>query len=439
MRFIHFIIITGLLINLSYTKEYTLPLILQLAEKNNKDIKLAQSNLDYANAQKKEAISLALPKVNAQLNYNRNFLQNVFFFTITDTLGNERTESFTASFNNQYQLTASLDQTIFGFGKIGNAIQAANYFSTYSDYQYYTTFQFIITQVKKAFYQALLFQKVWEVAIESENSAKENYENIKIKFEGGAVSEFDLLQAETRWQNAIPLTMEARKNYQIAVNNLKALVDIPLREEITLIGGLETFPSLPDSIDYRIAFNQRPDYNALLWEQKLQQKRVSIERSNYYPELIGNLTYLYNASSNEFRIDNKNDNIIAGLYLNIPIFNGLYTSAQVQKARIDASRVKTRINKAHDDIRIELQNTHLRMREARERIEAAEKGIESARRAFEIAETRVAHGLATQLELRESRVDLDRAQVTFYSAIYDYLDAYFDWQRATGIINLFGI
>lgn len=439
MRFIHFTIITGLLINLSYTKEYTLPIILQLAEKNNKDIKLAQSNLDYANAQKKEAISLALPKVNAQLNYNRNFLQNVFFFTITDSLGNERTESFTASFNNQYQLIASLDQTIFGFGKIGNAIRAANYFSTYSDYQYYTAFQFIITQVKKAFYQAILFQKVWEVAIESESSAKENYENIKIKFEGGAVSEFDLLQAETRWQNAIPLTMEARKNYEIAVNNLKALVDIPLREEITLIGGLETFPPLPDSIDYRDAFNQRPDYNALLWEQKLQQKRVSIERSNYYPELVGNLTYLYNASSNEFRIDNKNDNIIAALYLNIPIFNGLFTNAQVQKARIDVSRVKTRITKAHDEIRIELQNTYLRMREARERIEAAEKGIESASRAFEIAETRVRNGLATQLELRESRVDLDRAQVTFYSAIYDYLDAYFDWQRATGIVNLSGI
>jgi outer membrane protein TolC len=49
------------------------------------------------------------------------------------------------------------------------------------------------------------------------------------------------------------------------------------------------------------------------------------------------------------------------------------------------------------------------------------------------------NGLATQLELRESRVDLDRAQVNFYSAIYDYLAAYFDWQRAVGEVNSAGI
>lgn len=436
---IHLLILIGFLINFSYSKEYTLMSVLDLAKKNNKDIKLAQSNLKYADAQKDEAISLVLPKVNAQFIYNRNFLQNIFFFTVTDSAGNEQTQSFTASFNNQYQIRASLDQTLYAFGRVGNAIKAANYFTTYSNYQYDYSFQNILTVVKKAFYQAILFQKVWEVAIESENSAKENYENIKIKFEGGAVSEFDLLQAETRWQNAIPLTMQARKNYEVAINNLKALVDIPLREEISLIGGLDTFPLFPDSINYTLAFKNRPDYNALIWEEKLQQKRVSIEKSNYYPTLSANITYIYSANSNQWILENKNDNIVGLLSFDIPIFNGFYTNAQVQKARVDVSRVKTRIAKAIDEIRIELQNIYLRMVEARERIGAAQKSIESASRAFDIAETRVNNGLATQLEFRESRVDLDRAKVTFYSAIYDYLDAYFDWHLANGTINEAGL
>jgi outer membrane protein TolC len=420
-------------------KDYDLPTILNLAQSNSNDIKLAKADLDFAQAQKSEALSLALPKINAQLDYNRNFLKNILFFTITDSAGQERTESFTASFNNAYLFRASLDQTIFGFGKIGNALKAANYFNTYADFQYNSSVQSIITNVKKAFYQVLLLQKVWEVAIQSEKSAEDNYENIKIKFEGGVVSEFDLLQAETRWQNAIPETMQARKNYEVAINNLKALVDIPLREEITIIGGLETFPPLPDSLDYQIVFEQRPDYNALLWEKKLQEKRVSIEKSNYYPTLTGNLTYIYNASSDEFRLDNENDNVVAGLTLNIPLFTGFFTKAQVEKARVDVARVTTRIAKANDEIRIEIQNIYLRLRESQERIGAAEKSIESAKRAFEIAQTRVDIGLATQLEFRESRVDLDRAQVNFFSATYDYLDAYFDWQRATGSVNMSGL
>lgn len=424
---------------LNFAKDYDLNSILNLAEKNNKEIKLARSNLEFANAQKKEAISLALPNISAQVNYNRNFLENKFFFTVTDSNGVERTQSFTASFTNSYQFNTSLNQTLYGFGKVGNAIKAANYFSKYSDLSFEAEYNSIISNIKKAFYQALLLQKVWEVTVQSEQSAKENYQNIDIKFEGGAVSEFELLQAKTRWQNAIPQTIQARKNFELAINNLKALVDIPLREEITLVGDLETFPALPDSIESKKVFEQRPDFNALLLEQKLQEKRVAVENSNHYPTLFGNLTYSYNASSNAFRLDNKNDNLILGVSLSIPVFNGFYTSAQVQKAKIDVGRVKTRIAKAYDDIRIELQNIRLRLREAKERIQAAQSSMETSRRAFEIAETRVQNGLATQLELRESRVDLDRAQVNFYSAIYDYLDSYFDWQTAIGIVNNSGI
>ncbi len=432
------IFLTGYMTSVSAI-DYDLTNILELADKNNKDIKIARSNLQFASAVKKEAISQALPQVNAEVRYNRNFLKNQFFFSTTDSAGQERTESFTVSFDNTYEFSTSLNQTLFAFGRVGNAIQAANYFTTYSQLQYEDSYHSIITGIKKAFYLAILQQKVWEVAVASQESALDNLENIRIKFESGAVSEFDLLQAETRWQNSIPLTTQAKIDYEVAVNNLKALVDIPLREEIILIGGLETYPPLPDSVDYQIAFNQRPDYAALLWEKKLQQKRVAVERSNYYPALYGTVAYVYNASSNEFALENKNDNLIAGVTLSIPIFNGLYTSAQIQKARIDVERVSTRISQANDDIRIELQNVYLRLRESRERIDAAKKSIETARRAFEIAQTRVDNGLSTQLEFRESRVDLDRAQVNFYIAIFDYLTAYFDWQKTTGNVNHKGL
>ena len=53
-----------------------------------------------------------------------------------------------------------------------------------------------------------------------------------------------------------------------------------------------------------------------------------------------------------------------------------------------------------------------------------------------IAETRVRNGLATQLELKDSRILLDQAQLNYYSSIYDYLAAYFDWQKATGNVSL---
>ncbi len=429
-----------LLTQTGLTKEYDLETILKLAEQNNKEIKLARSDLKLAAARRKEAISTALPKVNLELKYNRNFLENIFYFTIQDPeTGEQKTQSFKASFANEYQFNAVLNQTLYSFGKVGNAIIAANYFKKYTNYQFTAEYQRVFTRVKKAFYQALLMQKVWEVTKQSEISARDNYENLRTKFESGAISEFELLQAESRWKNAIPETMKARKNYKLAINNLKALVDIPLREEITLVGNLETIPALPDSFTEKQVFEQRPDYNALLWEKKLREKRVSVEFSNHLPTLNGNLIYTYGARSDQFKLENDNDNVILGVTLTIPIFSGGYTSAQVQKARVDVEKVNTRIAMANDNIRIELQNILLRIREAYERILAGKKSVETARRAYEIAETRVKNGLATQLELKDSRVFLDQAQLNYYLAIYDYLDAKFDWDRATGQVATDGI
>ena len=425
---------TLFLIQTVSAKDFDLETILQLAKENNKEIKLARSERKVAAANLKDAISTALPQVNIDVGYNRNFLENIFYFTVTDSSGRPRTQSFKASFRNEYQLNATLNQTIYGFGKVGNAIKAAKIFKNYSQYQYEDQWQKIITRVKKAFYQALLQKKVWEVARQSENSALENYRNMKTKFESGVISEFDLLQAEVRWENSIPETMQARKFYKLAINNLKALVDVPLREQMNLVGSLENFPELPDTLNYREIFSHRPDYNALLLEKQLREKRVAIERSNYLPTLLGNLTYTYGARSDAFRLENDNDNIILGLSLRIPLFTGGHTGAQVQKAKIDMEKVRTRINMANDNIRINLQNIMLRMKEARQRIIAAEKSVGTARRAFEIARSRVEFGLATQLELKDSRVFLDRAQLNYYTAIYDYLDARFDWDLATGNI-----
>lgn len=410
-------------------KEYDLSTVLQLADRYNRDIQLARSELKIASAEKLAAYSRALPKFSVDMLYNRNFLENIFYFRI-----NGQVQSFQTSFRNEYRLNAVVRQTLFSY-EVGVAIQAARYFNRMVGYQFEATHHFVLTRVKKAFFRTLLLQKVYEVAKDSEDSARENYENIKDKFESGLVSEFDLLQAEVRWQNSIPETIKARKDYELALNNLKIMVGIPLNESVTLIGTLETFPPLPLELPVEEVTKSRPDFNALVWEKRLREKNVTAQKSEFFPTLDASLQYTYAASSDRFKLEQDNDNIVLGVSLHIPIFSGGNTIAQVRKARAEVEKVATRIQQTTDNIRIDLQNIRLRMREARQRIDAARHGVQTARRAYEIAETRVEHQLSTQVELKENRVALDRAQLNYYSAIYDYLDAYFDWQFATGRVS----
>ncbi len=434
-RYLYIVFTFGLALS-AMGRELSLNDALTLALAENKNIQIARADVQYSDALIKEAWSTALPQVNIAANYNRNLMDNFFYITVTDSLGNKSINKFDMTFKNQFALNAQLTQTIYSFGKIGTALDIAYDFESYSALQFEEQQNMILTQVKKAYYRTLLAAKVVEVAEESERSALENYENVKIRFEGGLVSEFDLLQAEVRWQNAIPNTLEAHKNYELATNNLKLLLNLPIQEPIEVKWDMESYPEKPEKLPVEQVLEIRPGYLALLLEQQMRRKNVKIEFANHLPTIYGSVNYTYAANSDEFRLDNDNDNLILGVGINFPIFSGGYTSAQVQKARIDVEKIDKQVELNQDNIRIDLQNVYLRMDEADSRIDAAQKSVNSARRAFEIAESRYNNGLATQLELKDSRIFLDQAQITYLTAIYAYLEAYFDWELLTGKVSI---
>ncbi len=410
-------------------KTYDLDAFLSLVEKNSKDLKIAQKDFEMSKAVKKEAWATALPKIFARGNYKRNILEN---FLYVDFPGMGR-QKFKISRNNEYAFNAVLDQTLFSF-QVGTALKAARQYENLADNVYEASRQAIVTMAKKGFYQALLLKKVWEVSRVSEENAKDNYENIKQKFDNGLVSEFELLQAEVNWKNQIPKTTEAKKNYEMALINLKNFAGIE-DENFELSGQLNVIPDQPESLEVPAILEQRPDFKAMIWEKKMRATNIDAKYAEYYPYLSGSLMYLFSAQSDEWKFENRNNNIIAGITLNIPIYTGGYTSAQVQKARIEYDKSLLKIDKQKENIANEMKNIRLRLNEAQLRIEAAESTLSSAEKAFKIAKVSADNGLITQLELKDARLFHDQARLNYYMAVFDYLNAYLDWEQAAGVVK----
>ena len=213
------------------TEKLTLEDFLALVKKHNNDIKLAAKNLETASAMKKEAWATALPKLNAQATYNRNLLTNYIYIDFPDfETGITTTQKFKMSFNNEYRFNAVLSQPVFSF-KIGNALRAAKRFEKSTDYAYKAQYQAVLAESKKAFYQTLLLKKMVEVAMSSEENAKENYHNVKNKYDNGLASQLQLLQAEARWKNLVPETSLAKRNYGLALNNLKTISGFKMQDQ----------------------------------------------------------------------------------------------------------------------------------------------------------------------------------------------------------------
>jgi outer membrane protein TolC len=237
------------------------------------------------------------------------------------------------------------------------------------------------------------------------------------------------------WKNLIPETSQAQRNFEMGMVMLKTFAGIGLETPLELDGNLDSYPALPDSLGMETVLKQRADYNALVWERNLRETNVSAQKSNRWPTLSGHFTYNFTSSSDKFDFDRQNSTYFVGVRLNVPIYTGGFVNAQVQKARIDLDKTDIKLVQSQDEVFRNIKNVRLRLKEAYFRILSAEKTSETARRAFEIAQTSADNGMATQLELDNSRVQLELAVLNFYTATYDYLDAYYDWQLAVGRVS----
>jgi len=418
-----------------YAQKYDIDSFIQLIKKNNKDILIAAKDLEIAETQDAMVRSGAYPKISASAGYNRNLKDAYMFVDFGDLFGpGGGTSKFKINYKNEFSAQAKVNQEIFNFS-VFNAIKAAEQYEKFSDHIFDATLKGIINGSKKAFYQTLLLKEVWDVNTESEKNAHENYLSIKKKFIAGIVSELQLLQAEVRWKNYIPQVTQSERNYLLALNSLKTLAGVDIKKDFQIIGNLEEVSNKISKIEMTDVFTNRSDYNAKLWEKKLRESNVDVEFSSHLPTLSANFIYQYSALSDEFKFERENNYFIAGLSLNIPIFNGWRTSARVQQAQIEVAKSGLELSKFENRIYLEIDNLELKLTETEKRIESAQSTLNIAKKAFEIAEITFDNGLATQLELKDARLVYDQAKLNFYAAKYEYIEAYFDWELAVGIIR----
>lgn len=430
------IIVSLIFISISVNaQEYDLNSFIELVKANNKDILLAAKDLDIADAQDGLARSSAYPQVSASAGYNRNLKEAFMFVDFGDLFGpGGGTTKFKVNYHNEFSAQAMLTQNVFNFA-VFNAIKAAKQYEELSNHVYDATLKGVVNGSKKAFYQTLLLNEVFEVNKESEKNAHDNYLNIKKKYDVGLVSELQLLQAEVRWKNLIPELTQSERNYLLALNSLKTLAGVDVKSNFQIKGEMADVSENPIKIQFSDVLENRSDYKAKLWEMKLRKTNVNVESSGHLPTLSASLIYQYSALSDEFRLERENNYVIAGLSLKIPIFNGWMTSSKVQMAQIEVDKAGLQLSQFQDRIFIEIKNLELKLSEAERRIESAQSTLGIGKKAFEIAEITSDNGLATQLELKDARLAYDQAKLNYFAAQYEYLEAYFDWELAVGIAS----
>lgn len=404
------------------------------ALEKNWDIQIAQKDIQRSQEQINEAYANAFPRLEFSGRYVRNIKLPVLFLPPNSPINpSDQTATFELGSRNAIDAGFSISQVIYN-QKVNTAIQIAGEYSQYSIEGDKAAKSNVILEVKRAFYNVLLMKKLITVTRQNNESASANYENVGKLFEKGVASEYDYLRSEVQLANVQPLLIQTENNLTLALNYLKSLLAIDMNQPIDVQGDLQ-FEEVPtEQITERkeTAITNNPSFRQLSIQESLLDRNVTIQRSDYYPTLAAFGSYNFQTQDNTFKWKDyqwaRSFNI--GLQFTYTLFDGFSRSARIEQAIIDREKVTLTKRKVEEGLKMQLTQTELKMIESKKRIAAQEKNLQQAEKTKTIAETRYRSGIGTQLEIIDTQTALTFAQTNYAQAIYDYLIAKAEWEKA---------
>ena len=257
-----------------------------------------------------------------------------------------------------------------------------------------------------------------QVSEEAVAVSEKLYNNIKIQYEVGLSSQFDLLRSEVQLANLKPQLIKARNNLSIMELNLKTILGLDLAKEIDIMGEL-IFKSFEPDLESCLgkALQNRPEIKQMEFQKLIAREGLKIARASRLPTVSISGQFNYWADAFNFKKDNWQDYYTINLMLNIPIFNGIVTSARLGLKEM---------------LKFEVRQSVLLLQEARESLISQEKNVEQAQESLRIAELNFAEGLVTMLDINQTQAALTQAKSNYSQALYDYVLALAELDRAMG-------
>lgn len=380
---------------------------IEIALKRHPEIAAVTGERMAAESRIGQAKASYYPQVEIGTGYNRTHLR--------DTL-------------NQYSSTLSIKQNIYDFGRTETGISLQRFNLESSEYVTKDTMLQVVFDVTQSYYNLIKAKRNRDVARKIVRQFEEHLRQAKGFYEAGTRPKYDVTQAEVNLSNARLNLIKAENAVRLAITSLNNSMGIPDAPEYEIEDDLSSKRieiKLEEALTF--ALEHRPDLSSLTSKRKAAEKSLELARKNYNPTISGVITYGW--TGNNFPLE-REWNI--GATLTIPVFNGYLTRYQVAEAEANLYTAKANEEIIRQRIYSEVQQAFLSLREAEERIPAAELTVRQATENLELARGRYEAGIGSPVEVTDAEASYANAHASYIQAITDYRIAIAALYRAMG-------
>ena len=393
------------LINTAWWDQFNDPVLNDLihsALKENKDVKIAAARVEEFIGRYGFTRSALFPQINIGAEGGMN--------QVTEKGAIAPPQENPASY---YQISLNGIWEIDLWGKLRRATEAARADLLSTEEAQRTVIMTLVTSVANSYVNLRDLDKQLEIAQNTTNTRKESYDLFKLRFEGGVISELELNQVKSEYEQALSTIPQVQKTIAFQENALNLLLG---RNPGPILRGKTidelTFPAVPAGLPSDILAN-RPDIRQA--EQNLisANAQIGVAKALYFPSI--SLTGLFGFASRDladlFTGPAKTWNW--AVPISAPIFTGGAIAGQVKAAEAVQQQTLQQYQKTIQSAFAEVEDSLIDQKRSREQLQAQASQVDSLRKYAQVARLRYENGYTSYIEVLDAERSLFNAELAY--------------------------
>lgn len=397
--------------------DMTLDNCIRLALGNNPKINAAFQDILASDARIKQVWANYFPGFSWQTSYT-----HLRQLQLSDALGEN------LEFNYYLLGQVTLQQMLYDFGVTQN--QATIKRLDYDAYK--KTFEAVVNdviyQTKDAYYNVLYAHENKRVAQDTVDKYQLFYNQAKAFYQIGMNPKVDVTIAEANLSNAKLNLIQAENAVNLAIAKLNNIMGVPYIEKYDILDRLQYKPvnlTFEQAID--IAREARPELHLAEIKVEEANQTLKLAKKSFYPSITFETQYQRGG-----KYINSNYGYNIGGYLIFPTINTMLIKNEIKEARYLYDRELANARNTQNSIYLEIQNAYLKLDEKRNQLPVAILNVKQSKENYELSYGRYRVGEASPTELKDAETTYEKAQLSYYTALYQYNSAKAELEKSIG-------
>ena len=360
---------------------------------------------------------------------------------------------------NTYTANATLSQTLFQGGRILAASRAARHVRAAARLDESETTAQVSLDIQRAYLDAMFARNLADIQDTSLALASARLAQVQEFLRAGRASRYDVLRAGVERANIEPTAIQARSDVELALIELKRLINLPFDQPIKLTTTIDTATVLAwiDRLLSDPSPIERPAVRSAELISEARHAGVRVAKADLLPSvsftgLVGAQAFPLSGfprTRGRFETvpcpaDSPPDRVCSaqnggwfgdksfGIQIGFPLFDGLRAKGAIDLANAQARLADLELAQTRESVASEAAAARAELNRARAAFAARGQNAAEALEAFRLAELRQTRGLATQLEVADAQLALTIARTNEARAVYDLYLAAAGYARAIG-------